>query len=272
MKLARESRLALREIRINAEAKRKELKEDSLRRGKAIDGIANVIKFLIEPVESYLLTQEKFSERVEEARIAALVEERTRTLTELNVNPCFYNLGSISDADFNQIVSGAQLAKLAAIEAQRKADEDRIKRQQEEAAERERIRLENETLKAQALEREAIAKAEREASVKAAAVAKAKADAEKARLESIAKAEREAREKLEAEKLAAKRADEKRAADEAAEIERKNSAPDREKLKAFMVELEALKLPVVSAQFNPIIKSVREHIYYAIVTIEEGVK
>lgn len=41
MKLARESRLALREIRVNAEKARKR-KEDSLRMGKAIDGLANV--------------------------------------------------------------------------------------------------------------------------------------------------------------------------------------------------------------------------------------
>src|SRR5438105_901045 len=49
MKLARETRLALKEIRVNTEHARKKLKENCLREGKAIEGIANVIKFLIEP-------------------------------------------------------------------------------------------------------------------------------------------------------------------------------------------------------------------------------
>ena len=47
---------------------RKELKEESLRKGKAIDGVANIIKFLIEPVEKYLEDQEKFIEKLEQQK------------------------------------------------------------------------------------------------------------------------------------------------------------------------------------------------------------
>ena len=62
MKLARTGRLFLREKRIEIEKTRKQLKEDSLREGKAIDGIANVLKALIEPIEKYLDEQEHFVE------------------------------------------------------------------------------------------------------------------------------------------------------------------------------------------------------------------
>ena len=62
MKMAREGRLFLRAKRIDIEKARKELKEQSLREGKAIDGIANVLKALIEPIEEYLDRQERFVE------------------------------------------------------------------------------------------------------------------------------------------------------------------------------------------------------------------
>jgi hypothetical protein len=50
MKLARECRLALREIRVECENTRKKLKEDSLRKGKAIDGFANIQKQIAQKV------------------------------------------------------------------------------------------------------------------------------------------------------------------------------------------------------------------------------
>ncbi len=62
MKMAREGRLFLKKIRVEAENTRKELKQQSLLEGKAIDGIANVIKALIVPIEDHLDKQEHFVE------------------------------------------------------------------------------------------------------------------------------------------------------------------------------------------------------------------
>lgn len=62
MEMARVGRLFLREKRIKIEKTRKELKEKALREGKAIDGIANILKALIVPIEEYLEQQEKFVE------------------------------------------------------------------------------------------------------------------------------------------------------------------------------------------------------------------
>lgn len=59
---AREGRLFLRDKRKAIETARVELKEHALREGKAIDGIANVLKALIIPIEEYLKTQENFVE------------------------------------------------------------------------------------------------------------------------------------------------------------------------------------------------------------------
>ncbi len=67
-------RLHLPEKRLAIERTRKELKEQSLREGKAIDGIANVLQALIIPIEEYLGQQENFvqireAERAEAKRI-----------------------------------------------------------------------------------------------------------------------------------------------------------------------------------------------------------
>jgi hypothetical protein len=173
MKLARQSRLALKEIRINVERARRQAKEDSLRRGKAIDGLANVLKFLIEPIESHLLEQESFAERQEAARKARLIEERTAALVAYGVDPSFFSLAEMPAEHFDKLLNSAKVAHEAKLAAEakakeearlaaEKAEQERIAREKAEAEERERIRLENERLKREALEREAREKAERE--------------------------------------------------------------------------------------------------------------
>jgi hypothetical protein len=62
MQMARVGRLFLREKRIVIETARKSLKEQIVREGKAIDGIANVLKALIVPIEEHLERQENFAE------------------------------------------------------------------------------------------------------------------------------------------------------------------------------------------------------------------
>ena len=60
MKMAREGRLFLAQKRIDVEKARKALKEQSLRKGQAIDAIAKFLTSLIEPTEKYLKEQEDF--------------------------------------------------------------------------------------------------------------------------------------------------------------------------------------------------------------------
>jgi len=82
MKIARTGRLFLREKRIAIENTRKQLKEQALREGKAIDGIANVLKGLIVPIENYLDEQEHFVEIQEQKRIEAERIEAERKAEE----------------------------------------------------------------------------------------------------------------------------------------------------------------------------------------------
>ena len=86
MKMAREGRLFLREKRIAVENTRKKMKEQSLREGKAIDGIANVLKALIVPIEEHLDEQEHFAERKRKAEEEARQLEAEKLLREKEEN------------------------------------------------------------------------------------------------------------------------------------------------------------------------------------------
>lgn len=162
IKQARALRLALRSVRIEADKTRKSMKEDSLRRGKAIDGVYNVLEFAVAPVESRLLEMEEFAERAEASRKAAAKASREELLKPYAIDTTFYQLGEMSEQAFAQLLDNTRTAHEAKLATARRAEEERIAREKAEAAERERIRLENERLKREAEEKEAARRAEEE--------------------------------------------------------------------------------------------------------------
>lgn len=243
MKQAREARLMLKGIRVEAEKTRVSLKEQSLREGKAIDGIANVIKALVVPIEEYLENQEKFAERIEEERKAKILNERTFAVSQYVLDTSVYNLRDMNDDGFAQLIASLETAKQLQLEAEKKAQEELNRIESERKAEEERIRKENEELKK-----------EREAREKEIAIERAKAEAELKKQEEARQKEREAREKVEAE-LRKKEEDEKKAKAEAEakviaerlaqeEEERKALlAPDKEKIAAYAQRIKELEAP-----------------------------
>ena len=260
MKMARTARLALKEIRVNADKTRKELKEDSLRYGKAVQGVYNVIEYLIAPIEKHLQEQEDFVVIQEAKRKAELKASREMELQPFaEFVPLGLNLGEMSEEDYGKTLNGAKLQLQAKIEAEQKAEAERIAKEKAEAEERERVRLENERLKA-----EAEAKEKQLAEERAKAEAERKALEEKARKEKAAadaklKAEREAKEKLEAELKARAEAEAKAKreaeAKAAAELKAKQdaekkakAAPDKAKLNDFAKMLDELNLPELKSE------------------------
>lgn len=225
MKMAREARLALREIRINADKLRKELKEDSLRYGRAVQGVYNVIETNISPIEKHLEAQEKFKEiyemkqreAIRAQREALRIEREALTFDVRDYMILNINLGEITQDDFEKLHNVAKIQKQDADNAAEKAEAERIERMKAEAEERERMRLENEQLKAEAVKRETERRAEldriefeqRKANIEAARIRK-EADekvaverAELERLQSELRAKVEAEQRAEAERIAA---------------------------------------------------------------------
>jgi hypothetical protein len=256
MKMARTARLALKEIRVNADKKRKELKEDSLRYGKAVQGVYNVIEFLIAPIEKHLQEQEDFVAIAEAKRKAELKASR-----EMEIQPFAefvalgLNFGEMTDEDYAKTLNGAKLQLQAKIEAEQKSEAEKIAKEKAEAEERERIRIENERLKAEAeakerqlAEERAKAEAERKAieekARKEKEEAEKKAQVERAKQDAILKAEREAKEKLEAELKAKAEAEQKarKEAEEKAAAELKAKAEAEQKARKEAEEKAAAEL------------------------------
>lgn len=219
MKLARESRLALRKVRTDVDKKRKELKADVLAYGRAIDGCAKILADLIEPTEEYLLKQEEFAKRIEAQRIEEMKQARIEELTGWGVDTQYLDLGGMPDSVYQKMLTDAKAAHEARLDAQRKAEaeaarieSERIAREKAEADARELQRLENERLKREAEERQAAMEKER-------AEMEAKL-AEERRLAEVARKEAEAK-AAETQRIAD---EERRKLEEKAEYERQAAA------------------------------------------------
>lgn len=292
MKMAREGRLFLREKRIAVEKTRKQMKEGALREGQTIDAIAKVLTNLIIPIEEDLEQKEKFAEIQEEKRLMLLKETRAAELMPFtDFIPSGINLGSLDEQGYQVLLNGAKLQKQAKIEADAKAESERIAKIEAERIENERIRGENERLRIEAEAKEKLlaeerAKVERErkeVELKADAERKAhedqlakerkiaedKARKEREDAEAKLKAEREvarvAAEKADAERakieaeLKAKKAAEEKVKREALEAERKaKAAPDKEKLILLASKILNYELPEVQSQdANKVIDDVK---------------
>jgi len=255
MRMAKEARLALRDIRIEADKKRKALKEDSLRYGKAVQGVYNVIEYLIVPIEKHLEDQEKFIQIQEAKRIELLKNEREEELRPFaEFVPFNLNLGMLSNEDYQKTLNGAKLQFQEKIDAERKAEKERNKKEKEEAEERERIRLENEKMKKEAEKREKELKAEMEKIAKEKLEAEKKLQKEREEAQRKLNEERKQREqlaaKIEADRITKEKAEkelqEKAAKEmkEKLEAEKKlAAAPDVEKLKLWAYEISKISVP-----------------------------
>lgn len=243
MMVARKIRLTIQKIRSDTEKTRKKLKEQSLREGKAIDGVANVIKALIVPIEEHLEKQEKFIQNIEIERKRKLVENRTSLLGAYVEDMSAYNLSEMTNEAFDNLIASSKLAREAQEKAEQKAEEDRIaaeKKAKEEAAE---LKTENDKLKAAAAEKEKEDKAKRLEQEKI--DTEKKADAQKERDKIV-----EAQKKIDDEKaIIAQRQKDKEAADQkilddkAAEEKAARLAPEKDKLRAFAASIKSIAGP-----------------------------
>lgn len=198
MQEARAIRLELKDIRVNADKVRKELKEQSLREGKAIDGVANVIKALIVPIEDYLEKQENFAEVMAEEKKRRIEAERIAALQPFVPDTAMYNLKEMSEEGFVNLLSASKIAHASQKEAEKNAEDERIAKEKAKAEEDERMRKENETLKAEKeVKQKELDEAKKKADEEAAGRKKAEdelAEKQRAEKERIEEEERKKRE------------------------------------------------------------------------------
>lgn len=151
---ARAARLELKNLRVETEKTRKQLKDQSLREGKAIDGMANIIKAVIVPLEERLEKQEKFAEAKAAERKAKRYSDRIEALSPYVDNVGIYNLNDMEEDAFTVLLDQSKKAYDAAVKAEEIAKAEQAAREKAEEEERQRIREENKKLKEEAEARE----------------------------------------------------------------------------------------------------------------------
>ena len=179
MEMARTGRLFLREKRISIEKTRVDLKQQSLREGKAIDGIANVLKALIVPIEEYLGEQEKFIENQNKKK-----EDEIRAKIEKEIEEERLAKEKAEKDEQERIRKENEELKKQAEEREAKMKAEREEQERKLREEQEKSRKERE-------EMEKIAEDKRKEADAKLAEEKAKADAERKKIEAEAQKQRE---------------------------------------------------------------------------------
>jgi len=269
-KKAYELRLRYVKVRTGTAAIHKELKAFYLNGGRFVDGWKNAQLFASQGMEEKLSAIENHFEIIKAERIRKLQEKRQNELMKYGVEYISGNLGDMPDNVWASFLLGTKTNYDNQKAAEKKAEEERIAREKAEAAERERIRKENEQLKKEAEERERLAKIEAEKRAKEEAArlkreesetkkririeterlereeVERKAREEKERKEweaheSALRKEREAKEKVEAELKAKRETEAKAEAERLANIEAELNKGDAAKVRDLVQDLESLK-------------------------------
>ena len=180
--------------------------------GRFVDAIKNMENAINEGMEERLIAAEKHFENIEKERIAKLQEERQIELSKYQDETALPHngLGTMEQDVWSNYLTGTKVNFEYRIAAEKLAEEQRIAQEKADAKEQERIRLENEVLKAEAIERDRIEKIESDK--------RAKIESDRLAKEAKEKAVRDERERKEREESEAKSKIE-REAKEAAERE-----------------------------------------------------
>lgn len=251
-KEARELRLKAVKLKSNIANVHKTQKEYALAFGKYCDAWKRKETEPVQQIIDGLLEIEKFEEIQEQKRINELQASRVKQLSPYVEDAHMRNLATMEDDVWEVYFITKKKEYQDRIEAEKKAEEERIAKEKAEAEERERIRLENEKLRAEAEERqrieeerlkkEAIERQEREEKErKEREEYEAKIRAEREERERIEREEREKREKVEAELRAKEEAERKAKEKEQARIQAELNKGDADKVKDLIGDLETIK-------------------------------
>ena len=226
--------------------------------GRFVDAWKNKETAPVEQMEENLAKIEKHFILIEQERIAKLESYRTEMLS-MYTEIIPMSLGLMQEDVFTAYLNAQKEAHKAKIEAEKKAEQERIAAEKAEAAERERVRLENEALRKAAIEREKEIEAERAKAEKERIAEREEAARKQKAIEDAARIEREKieaeRAKIEAE-LRAKQQAELKVKQQAEAYEKQRieaekqaaKAPDREKLVAFVNSIVLPALPVLKSE------------------------
>jgi hypothetical protein len=254
--IARELRLKTVKIRTGSSDLKDSRKRIHLLKGNLEQAAYNLIAASCKLAEETFTNVEKAREIAEKKRKEEVRINRLNLLSTdyPEFNPQFTDLTNMPDESLIQLINGLKSAKEQKIADEKKVEADRIAKEKAEKEEQERIRVENEKLKLEAIEREKKAEVERVKQAKILADQKAESDKKQKAIEDAAMIEREKAEaenrKLAAELKAKKDAElkeiariEKEKKDTELAQKKAEKAPDKQKLSLW---IEDLSLPLIS--------------------------
>jgi len=259
-KLAREIRLTLVKNRTATEKKKDESKAALLSEGNLIQNLNNVVVNTSKLIEADLEAVEKYAENKEKERKAALQIERAAMFTEYGTDLTGYDLGSMADNVFADLLESQKLLHEKRIADAAAAEAAKIAEQKAELERQAALKAENERLANEAKAAAELLEKERIETARMAKIEQDKADAlakeNAAKLAAIEAENKRVREKAAAElkasqdaaakaqaELKAKQDDEAKLAAEKAAAETESAkAPVKEKMR-IAVSSMALVLP-----------------------------
>lgn len=275
--LIHQSRITVKNARIEIERRRKLLKEDSLRYGREVDAVAKHLTSQLVPIESHLEEQEnKVAREKERIRLAQVEDQRVKTQArvdalaavscilpfaeceQMNEQQFTDRLASETARHESELAAAAERARLQALE------DARLKAEAEKLA-AERAALERERM-AQQAEAERIA-AEKRKLEEAEAAQRRAAELEAAKAAAAERARIETEQRIEREKAAAKAKSE---AEEAERVRLAALAPDCDKLNALADAIEAISIPSVSRDARIALAACEKAIDAAVATIRKS--
>lgn len=237
-KKAKELRLKYVKVRTGTAEIHKAQKSFYLNGGRFVDGWKNAQLFASQGKEDKLEEIEKYFENKEKERKEQLHLTRVELIREFVEDTTAYQFGEMAQDVFDALLSAKKQAHIDRIEAELKAEKERVAKEKAEAEERERVRVENERLKKAAEQREKEIEVERKAMEEK--VQQERAESERKLNEERAKVEAE-RKRVEAEQAAKLEQERSERAKVEAELKAKQEAELAEKKQREADELKAKK-------------------------------
>lgn len=234
-KKAKELRLKLVKVRTATDKIHKTAKAFYLAGGRFVDAWKNKNNAVIEEMEANLKEKEEYYERIEAQKKAELKAKREQECSQYT-DISFVDLGGMPEEIYQNYFVGIKKAYDEKIEAEKKAEQERLKKEAEEKAEQERIREENEKLRKEREEREKELEKERK-----------EREIERQRIEKEnndkLRKEREEKEKAETELKRKEQEESQKKADEERKQRELENAGDKVKIQNLLDQIKTLKLP-----------------------------
>jgi hypothetical protein len=266
MALAKEYRIKLKNIRVAADKKRKALKEDSNKYGKAVQGVYNVIDYIVSPMEKYLKSQEDYVEIKKATERQERYEKRMKILEEYEGFYPELSYLTIDDRSFQTVLEGVKAAKRDHENKILEEEKERVRVEKETKLRYDRTsdisllsqyvenyididfgiitQQEYETIKDKAIE----VKERYDKEQEALRVEREKVEAENRKKEKQLEKEKQARFELEREKQEHEERLRKEKQIEEERLRKEKNASDKEKIYKYISDIESISLPEIKEQ------------------------